>query len=341
MLILQSVVVFLATLVALRTYLRFAFNFALLDIPNPRSSHRLITPNGGGVVVGIVSLVVIFACLSNIALSFIAAAFLVLGVADDLADLNAKVKLIAHFLLLLLFVLLGDLTSFRLDVGYFHLSFSGVWILVPVIFAVWVVNAHNFMDGIDGLAAMESLFVFLAAAVGLYTLNYSALSAVCMMLGVSTLAFLISNFPPAKLFMGNSGSYFLGFCIAAMMLISWRFQSLLIWMWLIFYAAFMVDATLTLLGRLMVGQNCFKAHRTHLYQRLSDRYTVKAVLILLILIDLFWLLPIGIFATKGLADPFQLFVLAYSPLVGLYIYAASNLNANQAVSISSVLKKSR
>jgi len=149
-----------------------------------------------------------------------------------------------------------------------YLSFWGS-ILAGVAIG-WSVNLYNFMDGIDGLAALEAIFVFGVGGYLIWHAGGYAFAMLAWVLVVLILGFLVWNFPPAKIFMGDIGSAFLGCLVVIFALIGeiqYKVPGLL---WLMLYGVFVFDATLTLLKRMVSGKKWYLAHRTHAYQRLQD-----------------------------------------------------------------------
>lgn len=152
---------------------------------------------------------------------------------------------------------------------------GGVWSLTPfwaaaitILFTVWMVNLYNFMDGIDGLAAGMAVIGFAFLAVIGSSAGATGFAAAAFGVVVSAAGFLVWNFPPARTFMGDVGSTFLGF-LAAYFTVWGSHQGLYtIWTPVIVFAPFIIDATVTLLGRLAKGERVWVAHRSHLYQRL-------------------------------------------------------------------------
>jgi hypothetical protein len=131
-----------------------------------------------------------------------------------------------------------------------------------------MINLYNFMDGADGLAGGMAVVGFsaYAAAAGLAGNAHVALTSLCV--AAAAAAFLVLNFPPARIFMGDSGSIPLGFLAAALGLLGWRDESWPLWFPLVVFAPFVVDASVTLARRALRGERIWEAHRSHYYQRL-------------------------------------------------------------------------
>lgn len=323
---------------ALTLYLRrYALHQKLLDVPNSRSSHSVPTPRGGGVAFVLTYLVFLtlawwFSEVSGATFlsSAGAGAFVaIIGFIDDHRHIAARWRLIGHFTAAVLVIApLGPFPSiaimgFTLDVGLIGLVLSAVYL-------VWMLNLYNFMDGIDGIAGVQAVTTCLGMAF-LYSLSqHLDLILPPVLLATCVAGFLILNFPPAKIFMGDAGSGFLGVVLAGFSLQAAFQQPELIWPWLIVMGVFIVDATFTLLRRLLRGDKVYEAHRSHAYQFASRQMGKHLpVTVCVGLINLFWLLPIAFCVVRlgfpGLAGV----LLAYVPLVMMAVkYRAGALEGS-------------
>jgi len=163
-----------------------------------------------------------------------------------------------------------------LAVGWFSAvllsgSASWWWLLLLVPAGVWSINLHNFMDGIDGLLAMQALFVAAGLAVLAWSRGAPGLALAMAVLACAALGFWILNRPPARIFMGDVGSGSVGWAIFAFTAMAWRIDPALIWPALVLSSVFVVDAGLTLLSRMLHGRRWYAAHREHVYQWLVRR----------------------------------------------------------------------
>ena len=251
-------------------FARWARNHNLLDVPNARSSHLVATPRTGGVafVLGLVGGLAAFQMsgggLTTTALLVVAAAsgLALLGLADDLRPLPASARLAVQVAISTTLVLTVGAAPFPPLLG------GWLGIVLTVFWLIAVTNAYNFMDGIDGMAAGQAL----VAGLGWAALGTALGSRETILLGVLVAAapagFLLHNWPPARIFMGDAGSGFLGFFFGALPLIpEHRGPHVMIWAALLMWP-FLFDTTFTLLRRLRRGENIVSAHRSHLYQRL-------------------------------------------------------------------------
>lgn len=303
----------------------YALRRDLLDHPNARSSHAAPTPRGGGVAI------VAGFCLATTAwtlasgsghatrlwLAIVPPALLVaaVGFADDHRPLSARFRLLVHFVAAAWVVgMLGGLPTIPWPGGDLPMGLAGG--ALAVVASVWCLNLCNFMDGIDGLAASEAVFVAGAAA----WLGGAGSPAFLPLLALAAAAagFLVFNWPPARIFMGDAGSGFLGLMLAGLLLAQQAAAALPIGAALILLGAFVADATVTLLVRLRRGERLHEAHRSHAYQRAARRFGGhRPVTLAVLAIDLLWLLPLAWLATRFPDWSMPLSALAIAPLVAL------------------------
>lgn len=258
---------------------RRALSKGMLDVPNSRSSHSVPTPRGGGLAI-VVAAELAAAYLwvrGQITPGLFAVLFLgggavaAIGYADDARGLKARTRFIVHLLAATgAVVLLGGAALGTAVLPAFP---AAVGLLVLVLAACWSVNLFNFMDGIDGIAASEFVFVCLAAA-GLMVISrgFDGTASLLVLLAAATAGFLVWNWAPAKIFMGDVGSGFLGYLIAVLALYCSSIEGLSIWTWMILYSIFVADSTVTLMRRMVNGARWYEAHRSHAYQHLSRRW---------------------------------------------------------------------
>lgn len=271
----------------------WALRHALLDIPNERSSHLVPTPTGGGLVIFSVATIVLatiwvvrpvwpawfMAWSPKTLLFFLIASLLIAAISwlDDVRPLSIHLRFAVQFLAAFIAIKFFGYWSYlrlpvigSMDIGWFGLPVTFVWI-------VGMTNAFNFMDGIDGIAGSQGLIAGMGWALLCGLLGLPLICLWSALLATTCLGFLFFNWSPAKIFMGDVGSAFLGYHFALLPLIAgqsepkgWAFFPemnfllagvLLLW-------PFLFDAVFTFLRRLAKGENVFKPHRSHLYQRL-------------------------------------------------------------------------
>lgn len=283
---------------------RAALRAGLLDVPNARSSHSVPTPRGGGIaiVISVAATVIALAVVSGVLPLGLAAVMVLggglvalVGFLDDRGHVPAPVRLLVHLL-----AVVGALRTLGVPAELTGAANAlGVAWLGPVLAClacVWFLNLFNFMDGIDGIAASEAVFVAGSAAL-LVTLQNGPqyLIVVWLVVASASAGFLVWNWAPAKIFMGDVGSGFLGFVIALLLVLSITKQALPIWTAFIIVTPFVSDATATLARRIAGGEQWYAAHRSHAYQRLSRRWGSHArVTLLLSAVNLLIVLPVAI-----------------------------------------------
>jgi Fuc2NAc and GlcNAc transferase len=310
---------------------RLAMSHGYLDVPNERSSHHIPTPKGGGAAIvfaatGACALLWLHHGLStNVFLALSGGlAVAATGFVDDRRSLSPGLRLAVHLIAAVwALAWLGGLPA--LLVGTELLTFGTSGYVVGALGVIWVLNLFNFMDGIDGIAASEGAFITWAGALVLSLPRADAgdAAAACLV-GAACVGFLVWNWPPARIFMGDVGSGYLGYAIAVFALAAARNDPVAVWVWLILGGVFFVDATVTLVRRLARGERVYEAHRTHAYQWLSRRWGSHGrVTLAVLLVDIFWLLPCAVFAS--LRPPLAAIttLIALAPLVALAISAGS------------------
>ena len=308
---------------------RYAVVNSVMDVPNERSSHSIDTPRGGGLAIVISFLlgIMIFwktSFLENrLLIGFIGSGLMVavIGFMDDHRHIAARWRLLVHFAAAgWLLVWLGGMPS----VVLFGMVFDFGWFghLLAFFALAWLVNLYNFMDGIDGIAGIEALSSTLAIGfLFLFSLNNEGVAFLNILMSVSVAGFLLWNFPRAKTFMGDAGSGFLGVMLGGFALYSAHVAPQLFWCWLILLGVFIVDATYTLIRRLLRGDKIYKAHRSHAYQYAARKYRSHIPITLAVLaINLFWLSPWAFAVAYRAIDGVVAMLIAYIPLIWLAWY---------------------
>jgi len=247
---------FIVTFAALRL-LASRFRRVALDLPNERSLHERPVPRTGGIaVLAGAGTSLAFGALAlplPLALAVVLAA---LSFVDDVRGLHTALRLAAHLAAAAIFV-------------WYVLSPMHPLELVLIGLAIaWITNLYNFMDGSDGLAGGMALIGFGTYGAAAALSQHTSLAMVDVALAAAAGAFLLLNFPPARIFLGDVGSVPLGFLAASLGVEGWREDIWPLWFALVVFAPFIGDATLTLLWRLARGERVWRAHREHYYQRL-------------------------------------------------------------------------
>ena len=320
--------VFLLSLALTGLLRRLAPRLGLMAEPVARSAHTRLTPSGGGL-----SIVLAFiACITALRLSGLlpadpfmaltAAVFIAaVGLWDDIRHLPAGLRITLHLAAALWAVgWLGAMPALNLG-GYL---LESIWLLAPltVVSLVWLLNLYNFMDGIDGLAAAEALFVILLSlflvsdTLSVMDGDAGFLVWLWAVLAAATAGFLCWNWPPAKIFMGDAGSGLLGLGLGLLALISIQQELMTLWTWLLMLGVFVVDASVTLLRRMFSGQRWIESHAVHAYQYAARRYGSHAkVTAAVTLINILWLAPLAWLSLRRPEAGMYLCVLGLAPLI--------------------------
>jgi len=287
---LTPVLSFLGTFALLLWLLKGGRAKFAMDHPNQRSLHAAPIPRVGGLALmsgAMVGLLWQWETLWIVALC--AALLMLISLMDDIFGLSVKWRFLVH----------GAAAAGFLGIAVgTHWGFIGMAMLFVAM--VWMINLYNFMDGSDGLAGGMTLIGFGFYGVAAYMHGNDALSLLSGSIAASALAFLLFNFHPAKVFMGDAGSIPLGFLAAALGVIGWRDGVWLAWFPMMVFSPFILDASVTLLKRLLRGEKIWQAHREHYYQRLvqmgcGHRNTalLEYVLMIGVGISALWMLTLG------------------------------------------------
>ncbi len=302
--------------------------FGLIDIPNARSAHSKPTVRGGGFAIVLPFILVGALCrfyLDSPGFFFdnyiweivvIGGGFVALvGLLDDMRGAGVTLRLVVH--LASATVCVGTLDRLPEMPILQGSHYALILTQIAAVFAItWSVNLFNFMDGINGIAGFEFLFVALAGASILAFFDRHELVLPLLILSASVASFLFFNFPTARLFMGDVGSGFLGYVVAVFAIYSASDDSISPWSWVILYGYFICDATATLLRRLVRREPVWRAHTSHLYQRLARAQNSHVTVTLTIgALNLLWLLPFAILATAKYEYSELITIIALAPIL--------------------------
>jgi len=310
----------------------YAVRTGILDMPNARSSHESPTPRGGGLaILGVWTAVLIITHSAgglpqSLTYALLIGGMLVgsIGFLDDRTEVSPIARLVVHFVSAGLFMALVSPT-FEVKAAQYVFTNQVVGWLVALFLIVWFINLFNFMDGVDGIAGSEAAFVMVGAVIadtfvpGDQGPTINGLENSQLTFAGACLGFLVWNWPPARIFLGDVGSGLLGFVVGGVVVYSVSESFLTIWTWLILTGIFVVDATLTLLRRTLEGQRWYQAHRDHAYQRVarqaqSHTFVTAAVLGL----NCIWLLPLACLAEANSEAAWLYWVVAWAPLVVIW-----------------------
>lgn len=242
---------------------------AILDEVNERSSHTVPTPHGGGIALAITWFVglgyLYFTSQIEADLFYALSVGVIISVVsffDDIYELSAKLRMIVQSVVAMLGLFcLGGFES--LEFGLFSIENQIITNVFAFLLIVWFINLYNFLDGINGYAGSEALFLAVAGFLLFGGGHF-------LVLGVAVLGFLYWNFNKAKIFMGDVGSTLLGYNVAIFTLYYANQESTNLWVWIVLFGVFWFDATLTLVRRKLNGEKLSQAHKKHAYQRLNQ-----------------------------------------------------------------------
>ncbi|HVQ41105.1 MAG TPA: glycosyltransferase family 4 protein [Vicinamibacterales bacterium] len=249
----------------------------VIDHPNDRSLHEQPTPRGGGVGIVLPAVAVLataplwmppHASTPALWLAVLSLGVAVVGIVDDVRSLSAAVRLVFQLLLAVVFVyaVAGWMTLEWPGLGRFDLG--ALAIPVTVLFVVWLTNAYNFMDGIDGIAGLQGVVAGIGWVGAGHYLGDPLLMGAGAVVAGACLGFLVFNWSPASIFMGDVGAPFLGFLFAGLTAYTSTRSAPAATAGLLFVWPFLFDSIVTLIRRAVKGENLLRAHRSHLYQRL-------------------------------------------------------------------------
>ncbi len=253
---------------------KLALDQSILDIPNKRSSHKLSTPKGGGVVFAIVlSVVLLVLSLFRheqlpffLVVSIAVISISYLGWLDDRYDISPCARLPLQFGLAgLIIYLFGPFKVIQF--GVMSIDATLFLVVVSLFWLVWMINLYNFMDGIDGLATGQAIIAAVTLDLWFIYSGGIEFGLICLVVASIGLGFLVWNWFPARIFLGDVGSTTLGMFFGFCTLVGVNQYNMPTDAFVLLFGVFLGDATFTLMRRLLKGENIAKAHRSHLYQR--------------------------------------------------------------------------
>ena len=281
-------------------YRKIAISLGILAHPNFRTLHEFSIPRGGGVVFSSIFVIVVFVLwyidsLSEellLILGFGGGGATLFGFIDDVYNIRASRKLLIQICLSIWMLYWLEGGALLNDLGLLGI----ITIPLFILFIVWMINAYNFMDGIDGMAVSGAFYITgTLTFIMLITNGSSELAVLFILLMASVGAFMLFNWPPASIFMGDSGSIFLGYVFGSFILITVTRDELSLWTWLVIFGYFFADTTVTQIARLILVKKYYNAHRSHAYQNLA-RITGSHLKVTggVTVYHVIWLLPLSI-----------------------------------------------
>lgn len=275
MTLLSAVIAFVLALCCTHMLSRPGTRWRILDYPNERSLHSRPTPRTGGlaILVAVYGAGIVTAAiwpLPSIAVAIAGGVLVIAAISflDDGRGVAPVWRMLVHLSAAVAMIAAGlevqtvSLPGVRFEV----LSLIGI--PLSVLFVVWMVNLYNFMDGIDGLAGGMAVIGFASLALFGTLAGDILYATTSLSIAAAAAGFLVFNFPPARIFMGDTGSSSLGFLAATLVLWGERDGILPLWAALLIFSPFIVDASVTLLQRIGRGEKIWQAHKRHFYQRL-------------------------------------------------------------------------
>jgi Fuc2NAc and GlcNAc transferase len=315
----------------------------VLDIPNARSSHSIPVPRGGGLSIVIVFLVAIallahrHSIPARLAWALVGGGIMIaaVGLLDDYFHISVWWRLLVQFTAS--GFALGWLRG--MDPLHWHqpdAMRTALFQIPAVILLVWLTNLYNFMDGIDGLAGVEAVCVSGLSGLLLFRGGLEGSAQAAWTLGAASGGFLVWNWPPARIFMGDVGSAFLGFVLGVLAISSTNAQPRMLWSWLILPAVFLVDSTFTLVWRILTGAPWHQGHCTHAYQHAARRLDSHWKVTLLVAgVNLIWLFPLAWIAYARPDTGSLLCAIAFVPLVCTAFYLRAGRSSYTSVAAGS------
>ena len=283
-------------------YKKIAIQKEIISNLNYRTLHEVPTPRGGGIVFSLIFSFTIFVLWYGDEISdqvfymfglggFVATLF---GFIDDVKNIKAKIKLAIQ-------LFLGGWAVYWLEYGNLPLLESIPFLIVTLValfFMVWMMNAYNFMDGIDGMAASGAIFISLTLATVLFLTEGSVeIITIFILITATVSGFMFFNWPPATIFMGDAGSVFLGYIFGSLLLFTVLKNDISIWSWITVFGYFFADTTVTQIMRVILVKKWYLAHRSHAYQNLA-RITGSHLKVTgaVILYNIIWIFPLVVWS---------------------------------------------
>ncbi len=283
-------------------YKKIAIQKEIISNLNYRTLHEVPTPRGGGIVFSLLFSFTIFALWYGDEISdqvfymfglggFVATFF---GFLDDVKNIKAKIKLAIQ-------LFLGGWAVYWLEYGDLPLLESIPFLIVTLValfFMVWMMNAYNFMDGIDGMAASGAIFISLTLATVLFLTEGSVeIITIFILIAATVSGFMFFNWPPATIFMGDAGSVFLGYIFGSLLLFTVLNNDISIWSWITVFGYFFADTVVTQIMRVILVKKWYLAHRSHAYQNLA-RITGSHLKVIgaVILYNIIWIFPLVVWS---------------------------------------------
>lgn len=292
--VLMGLVSFLVSLFLVPICKKVAIHVNAMDIPNERKVHKKPMPRLGGLAIYLSFLIcyMLFGEITTQMLSIVIASFVIIlfGIIDDINPMKARYKLIGQAISAAIVVFYGNIVLKDAYLFNYYINFGGLSPYLTIFFIIACINAINLIDGLDGLASGISTIYFMTIAViALMTNRIGGLDiTISIIMAGATLGFLIFNFPPAKIFMGDTGSQFLGFAIAIISLLGFKnvtFNSLVVPITILAIPIF--DTLFAILRRFLKGESIGTPDKEHFHhQLLKMRFSTRITVLIIYAIDI-------------------------------------------------------
>ncbi len=323
--VLIYIVVLVVTYLLLRYYCVFSPFWNLIDVPNHRSSHKKPIPRGAGICMAVgfffgLCFLFFFDVIELqwlLPLAISVPLVTIIGFLDDRKSLSPGLRFGMQFSsALLAIVALTDLLRVPLETDFLPINSQIALVPLTILFIGWMINLYNFMDGIDGLAGIEGFTVSIWAMIITFLQGYYEQFYLYTLLLAVLAVFLWFNWYPAKVFMGDAGSYFLGSTFAVLALMGDQYTGMSVATNIILLAAFIVDASYTLIVRYRQGDNLTHAHKTFGFHKARKRgFRVSKIAFCYGAFNLFYLGPIAMLTIKIPEYSWLLVIIAFAPIV--------------------------
>jgi len=312
-----------------------------IDLPTNYNIHTEPTPSAGGISILTSYLFFIFAVVNYAIVDYIV--FLILlcslfpiifiGLLDDFFRIRIYIRLLAQLFSAIVIVYYFQINNNNSDIQTYSGQSVIIIFIISIILSMWLMNLYNFMDGVDGYASSECIFVSFSASFIAYWNNPEHLLYIYIAgIGAASLGFLLRNWHPAKIFMGDTGSVSIG-CIFSFFIFYSASESVIsIYTWLILLSVFISDASYTLAVRIVTKRNITKAHLRHAFHILAARenshnYVNK----ILISINLCWILPLALLSNAYMDYHIIITFVAYLPLLIFLIKIGAGLEEKETI----------
>ncbi len=292
--ILIAITSFLVSLILVPLCKKVAIHVNALDIPNERKVHKSPMPRLGGLAIYLSFLIgyMLYGQITTQMLSIVIASFVIIlfGFVDDINPLKARYKLVGQLIAAIIVVYYGNIVLKDFYLFDYYINFGSLAPYLTLFFIVACINAINLIDGLDGLASGISTIYFITIAIiALITNRIGGLDIILsILMAGATLGFLVYNFPPAKIFMGDAGSQFLGFIIAIISLLGFKnvtFNSLVVPIAILAIPIF--DTLFAIMRRFLKGESIGTPDKEHFHhQLLKMKFSTRTTVLIIYLIDI-------------------------------------------------------